>query len=343
MSTEVEIYSAAPLPDRWNYAQAMATAGSLVPKGMQTGGQPDPGKIFFTFETGAMLGIHPVAAIQGVNVIEGKPTLSPELMSAVVRRAGHKLRVSVSGDLKDLSLQATAQIIRHDDPDFTFEAVWTIEKARQAGLLGVVNGEVRARSERGTPLPWEKYTAAMLKARAISEVCREGATEALMGVSYVPEELGATVNEAGEIVQLEEGGYGVQPETRRPAPSAQDYRPIALADTPATPTATAPVSQDMSQDAPVVTVVETPTPDIPYTDMDIVQMYQLESLATVIQAQQVFLLARQNGHLDRLIEGKPLAQWLTDLAAVLEQVDASTGEVLASDGDLGQDAAQEAS
>ena len=312
MNTEIEVYAAAPLPDRWNYAMAMASAGELVPKGMRTNGQPDAGKIFFTFETGSMLGIHPVAAIQGVNVIDGKPTLSPELMTAVIRRAGHKIRVTVTGQMADLSLTATAQLIRSDDPDFTFESVWTIGKAQQAGLLTVVDGRVVAKVGRNQEAGvWEKYTAAMLKARALGEVCREGGTDALMGISYMPEELGAPVNEAGELIVLE-GADGPQPEFqgRRPAPSAEDYRPIALADTPAAPVAEATSDEELAE---------------------LVARYQLDRISSVIEARQAYMAVRTDGNLDRMIEGVTLRQWLTSLARELEQiqerVDQQTGEV----------------
>ena len=57
-------------------------------------------------EYGEMLGLSPMAAITGVHVIEGKPTASAGLISALVRRAGHKLRVR--GDAKS----AACQIVR---------------------------------------------------------------------------------------------------------------------------------------------------------------------------------------------------------------------------------------
>jgi hypothetical protein len=42
----------------------------------------------------------------------------------------------------------------------------------------------------------------MCKARAISEVVREGAEDVLMGVSYTPEEMGSLVTDSGEMVQV---------------------------------------------------------------------------------------------------------------------------------------------
>lgn len=105
-----------------------------------------------------------------INVIKGKPALSADLIAALVRRAGHRLRVE--GD--DTYAQAT--VIRADDPDYIPKPVrWDIERAKRAGLLGNPS--------------WQKYPAAMLRARAISEAARAWANDALYGFIYTPEEL----------------------------------------------------------------------------------------------------------------------------------------------------------
>ena len=79
-----------------------------------------------------MLGIPPMAALDGIHIIEGKPTISSALMSALVRRAGHRLRVKVTTEAGELV--ATAQIIRSDDPDFVFESRWSMSRAKAAKL-----------------------------------------------------------------------------------------------------------------------------------------------------------------------------------------------------------------
>jgi len=193
MSSDVVIYSSSTLEERKSYASTLAKGGDLIPKGLwapwrdsegvMQPAAPSAGKVLLVMETGAMLGLHPVAALQGVHIIEGKATLSPALMSAVVRKAGHQLRVKTEGTIKDGTFAATATLTRSDDPDFTYSASWTMERAERAGLA--------------TKDVWKKYGEAMCKARAISEVCREGAEDALMGVHYTPEELDAVVDEDG--------------------------------------------------------------------------------------------------------------------------------------------------
>jgi hypothetical protein len=168
----------ASITEKITYAQHLAQSG-LLPRSYQR----NPANVLFAVEYGAMLGLPPMAAINGIHVIEGKPTASSALMSALVRRAGHRLRVTGNDE------KATVQIVRRDDPDFTFESVWTLDRAKQAGLVGK---DV-----------WKKYPAAMLKARAISECARDACEEALAGVHYTAEELGAEVDEEGNPLRVQ--------------------------------------------------------------------------------------------------------------------------------------------
>lgn len=219
MSTALAPYQNASLAERQSYAQTLAHAGDLIPKGLwapvrKPDGSmgppaPSPGKVLLVMETGAMLGLHPVAALQGVHVIEGKAALSPAIMTAVIRNAGHKIRVDVHGTVGGGDIRAVAKLVRSDEPDDPYIVEWTIDDALTAGLVQSYEmGEdgvwvVRARSKDGHPKPWEAYTRSMLKNRALGEVARDGAQDVLMGAAYTPEELGAMVAESGEIVEGE--------------------------------------------------------------------------------------------------------------------------------------------
>lgn len=215
-------YAAATLDERQRYAMSLAKAVYLLPASVKAGSAEETAaRVLLIAETGAMLGVHPLAALNGVHVIEGKPTISPGLMSGVVRAAGHRLRVKVEGSGD--SLVATATLIRADDPEFPFEARWTMQRATAAGLTGKQN--------------WRKYPEAMLKARAIAEVCREAAEDVLMGVKYTPEELDAEVTAEGEVVEAK-----FEPSSS--APSAPHAPQEAAGATNA-----APASSDMGQAA----------------------------------------------------------------------------------------------
>lgn len=154
------------LPERMEYSKALA-ASDLLPKQYRN----QPANVLVAVEYGRALGLEPMAAIQGIHVVEGKPTASAQLIGALVRMAGHILRVR--GD----DTQAVATIHRKDDPDFEFTSTWTMQRAAKAGIAG-----------KGV---WKSYPAAMLKARAITEVARDACPEVLAGVAYTAEELGA--------------------------------------------------------------------------------------------------------------------------------------------------------
>jgi len=158
-----------------DYSRALATSNMLP---AQYRNRPE--NVLWAMEYGRTIGLTPMAAITGVHVIEGKPTASAGLISGLVRKAGHRLRVT--GD----DTRAVAEIVRSDDPDHVFRSEWTIARAKQAELLG-----------KGT---WKKYPAAMLKARAITEVARDACEEVLYGLHYTPEELGCEVDEDGVTV-----------------------------------------------------------------------------------------------------------------------------------------------
>jgi hypothetical protein len=140
-----------------------------------------PANLLWAIEYAEAIRVPMMTAVTGIHVIEGKPTASADLIAGLVRRAGHKLRVW--GDDRE----AHAQVIRCDDPSFDgFRVVWTMERARAAGLAG--------------KSVWRSYPAAMLRSRAITEVARMACSEALHGVIYTPEELGASVDEDGAPV-----------------------------------------------------------------------------------------------------------------------------------------------
>lgn len=172
--TEIAVRQETSLDAKVRYAQVMARA-SLLPKAYRE----QPANVLLAIEHGEMLGMPPLAAIQMIHIIDGRPAASAGLISALVRRAGHRLRVTGS------DTQATATIVRADDPEFTYTATWDMDRAKAAGLLGKTN--------------WRLYPAAMLKARAVSEVARDACQEALCGLTYTADELGAQ-DDGGEIV-----------------------------------------------------------------------------------------------------------------------------------------------
>lgn len=219
MSTAIASYVNASLDEKRTYVQTIAAAGELLPKSLwanvknpDTGlmeNKPSPGKVMLIVETGIMLGLHPMAALQGIDVIEGNPTIKPSLMSALIRQAGHTLRIEQTGTVEGGDIAVTTTGIRADDPDHPYVYTWTPADALRAGLLdsyeqdenGIWRG--KARSKEGNPKPWELYMPRLLRWRSLSDVASAGFEDVLLGMHYTAEELGATVNERGDVITVD--------------------------------------------------------------------------------------------------------------------------------------------
>lgn len=209
-------YITAGLQERADYIARLAPS-TILP----TAYRGNAANAFVAAETGAALGLEPLQALASIAVINGRATLSSDLMAAVIRRAGHTLRI-----VENSPESVTATLIRADDKTFKFEVTWDKEKAVKAGLWG----------QRG---PWSQYPTQMLRARAITEVARQGASEALMGMIYSPEDFGATITDTGEVIEAE-----VIDDT--PAPAKPKPKPAANAQP-------APAPQELTQPAKQLT------------------------------------------------------------------------------------------
>lgn len=120
---------------------------------------------------GQEIGLGISAALSYIHVINGKPTLSAEGMLALVRSRGH----SVSG----ATSPKTASVIgKRADTGDQMTVEWTWDMAVAAGLTGSAS--------------WKKFPQSMLWARAVSQLCRMLFPDALLGLSYTPEDFDQT-------------------------------------------------------------------------------------------------------------------------------------------------------
>ena len=112
-------------------------------------------------------GKHPMMAMQEYDIIKGKPALKSSAVFGRFRKAGGKLQW-----VKTDETEATC----HAEIDgSSIDITWTIDKAKKIGLYRTGSG-------------WEKYPAAMLRARAQVEAIRALAPEVLSGL-YCSEEV----------------------------------------------------------------------------------------------------------------------------------------------------------
>ena len=158
------VHVSAPLPDRLEYAKALAAAG-LLPDAFRQ----QPANVLLGMELAGALNLAPIVVINELAVIGGKPSFSAKFMRSLVRRAGHRLRESYTDGV------ARCVIVRADDPEWEHVALWDEAKARQHDYWGKGH--------------WRKNPELMLKNRALSECVREACPEVLGGIAYTPDEV----------------------------------------------------------------------------------------------------------------------------------------------------------
>lgn len=168
--TQAPGWSAALTPQNTDEAWKIATAiakSSLVPKQYQ--GQP--GDIIIAASMGARLGLDPFSAMQGISVVNGRPSLWGDAMLAVCQSrpdwAGQTVEWSGDGDkLKCTVSVRRRQAITGDIDSYTGE--FSVDDAKKAGLW----------TKQG---PWSQYPRRMLELRARAFALRGAFADALLG------------------------------------------------------------------------------------------------------------------------------------------------------------------
>jgi hypothetical protein len=166
---------------------ALALGAQLIKSGLLPVAIKKPEAALAIIMKGQELGIPPMYALSHISIVNGSPALSAELMSALVHRAGHRLRI-----VETTEEMCLVNGTRSDDPEHTQPVSFSMTDARRAG---VAHKDV-----------WKKYPRAMLRSRAISELCRGMFSDVLAGASFTPEELGANVDAEGRMIEAEPEG-----------------------------------------------------------------------------------------------------------------------------------------
>lgn len=147
---------------------------------------------------GYELGMAPLQSIDSIDVIQGKPTLKPQAMLALINQSG--LLQNIQVDATDAG--ATCIMARKGRTPHT--ETFTMQDATALGLAGKDN--------------WKKQPKTMLKWRVIAAAARVVFPDVIQGC-YTPDELGADVTEnaAGEQIVIES-----EPVPPAPAPEPHE-------------------------------------------------------------------------------------------------------------------------
>lgn len=118
---------------------------------------------------GSEVGLTPVTSLGAFDLIQGVPAPKALTLRALVQSAGHAVWIEKATDT-----ECVAHARRRGEAEI-HTSTWTIKRAERLGYLNKPN--------------WKSQPAAMLVARATSEVCRLVAADVILGIGYSAEEL----------------------------------------------------------------------------------------------------------------------------------------------------------
>ena len=147
-------------------ADVMAKSG-LLPKTLDT-----KEKVFIALQWGVELGLSPMVAVTNIAVVNGRPTLSADIMYAIVRN--NPDYAGIEWRQKDNKAADVIVKRRNGNAVEQFRGYYDVEMASRAGLLNKEN--------------WVKYPERMLKHRALSFALRDAFPDVLAGL-YNPDEM----------------------------------------------------------------------------------------------------------------------------------------------------------
>lgn len=154
-----------------NISEGFRLAEILVSSRLLPRGVSSPEAAFAIIASGRELGLTAMQSLRSIHIIEGKPTLSADLVAALC-----KARRDVCAWFRlveSTDAVATYETQRVGEPQPT-RMSFSIEDARRAGVTGKD--------------PWKKYPSAMLRARCITALARAVYPDLVMGV-YDPDEV----------------------------------------------------------------------------------------------------------------------------------------------------------
>jgi tellurite resistance protein len=154
---------------------------------------------------GVELGFSPMTALGAFDVIQGRAAAKAITLRALVQSKGHEIIM-----VESTGTRCRMKGRRANSTEWQ-AVTWTIDRAKDLGLTGKHN--------------WKAQPAAMLIARATSEICRLVASDAILGIAggYSSEEIadGGTVAYEVQEQTLDATPTGTRKMSRKaPAPAA---------------------------------------------------------------------------------------------------------------------------
>lgn len=149
----------------------MLVSTKFLPQAIQT-----PEQAIAIILTGRELGIGTMAALNTINVIQGKPTVSPQLMLALIER---------SGQLTDIQIEVEGGAVRCTMKRKGRSPHTEVFGENEAKAMGLMNKD-----------NYKKQPLTMYRWRAVAACARTVFPDVILGL-YTPDEMGAETDEEG--------------------------------------------------------------------------------------------------------------------------------------------------
>lgn len=151
----------------YRIANAVVRAG-MAPKGLDT-----PEKAMVAIMHGMEVGFTPMAALQSIAVVNGRPAIWGDGAIGLVQASGLMESIRETADGEGDAKTATCVVKRKGNPD-PIIGKFSVADARKAGLWGKAG-------------PWTQYPDRMLQMRARGFALRDGFSDVLRGLGIAEE------------------------------------------------------------------------------------------------------------------------------------------------------------
>ena len=234
----------------WRWSNYVAASG-LAPKGIEK-----PESIVVAIQMGLELGLSPMAALQNIAVINGRPTVWGDAQLAIVRGTGELEKFNEYYEENGTRLLRNPSTFTDTTTAVCYvkrngceaqESSFSVADAKKAGLWG----------KQG---PWSQYPARMLRFRARSFALRDNFGDALRGIRSTEE-----VMDMADVINVE---------TVEPKPAGPKFRKSEPAPTP-------PVDQPAPSEPEAAPAAPAPVMTQPEPSQDLVPSLQDQLAAHV--------------------------------------------------------------
>jgi hypothetical protein len=192
---------------------------------------------------GYELGLGLSASFEFIHVIDGKPSISPKGMMALIHNSGQLAAMDVQEGVDKSGKPSACTVMMRRTNGFEHTITFTMEDAKTAGLIKPKGG-------------WVKYPANMLRWRAIG-FCADVVFPDLIGGMYRPEELGATVDAEGDVIEGQAWVQPPEPPSRKPPePASVETVVVQLPSDPETPPESTPEAPSPTEAIPTPTLAD---------------------------------------------------------------------------------------